>query len=240
MGIFGPMLHIDTTPVDVGNRPVTGLRLKLEGTRSNRLAIHLQHLDSLPKSFLLSDNIENGYLCCDSHSCNFHKKVKWNCFSYVCTAPIESDDSLSIVTGAQLLVERNCLRLRLRFSKVIGATLQKLPEWDRSCNLHCQCQVNSGCIFIVRKRNENEPKPGEVTVGSSSYSFARPSPVNTPKLERFVDTSEVVRGPIHSPGYWVVSGAGLYIQNGRMNLRVKYSLFNFLNDRPQTQSACFD
>ncbi|XP_039684782.1 MACPF domain-containing protein At4g24290 [Medicago truncatula] len=103
--ILGPKLYINTTPVDVGNRPVTGLRLQLEGSRSNRLAIHLQHLASLPKSLPLADNA-NAYLSCDSYSCTFHKKVKRNCFSYVCTAPVESDDSLSIVTGAQLQVEK--------------------------------------------------------------------------------------------------------------------------------------
>ncbi|KAL2342865.1 hypothetical protein Fmac_004150 [Flemingia macrophylla] len=93
--ILGPKLYINTIPVDVGNRPVVGLRLQLEGRRSNRLAIHLQHLASLPKSLPLSDNA-NAYLSCDSYSCNLHKKVKWNSFSYVCTAPVESDDSFPL------------------------------------------------------------------------------------------------------------------------------------------------
>ena len=88
-------------------------------------------MTSLPKSLSLSDNT-NAYLSCDSSNYNLHKKVRWNSLLYVFTSPIESDDSVSIVTGAQLQVENKCLFLRLRFSKVIGATLQKAPEWDQS------------------------------------------------------------------------------------------------------------
>ena len=41
--------------VDVGKRPITGLRLFLEGKKSNKLAIHLQHLCSLPQIIQLED-----------------------------------------------------------------------------------------------------------------------------------------------------------------------------------------
>ncbi|XP_061346870.1 MACPF domain-containing protein At4g24290-like isoform X2 [Gastrolobium bilobum] len=225
---LGPKLYINTIPVDVGNRPVIGLRLQLEGRRSNRLAIHLQHLASLPKSLPLSDNA-NAYLSCDSYHCNLHKKVKWNCFSYVCTALVESDDSLSIVTGAQLQVEKKCLLLRLRFSKVIGATLQKPPEWDQSSSLG-QFSSKSGGIFafISKEGQRGHPKPGDKTIGSTTYSTARPAPVHTPKLQRFVDTTEMIRGPEDTPGYWVVSGARLSVQNGKIHLLVKYSLLSFV------------
>ncbi|KAI4963685.1 hypothetical protein ZWY2020_011206, partial [Hordeum vulgare] len=50
--LMGPKLFVSTEQVSVGRRPVTGLRLCLEGTKQNRLAIHLQHLGSLPKIFL--------------------------------------------------------------------------------------------------------------------------------------------------------------------------------------------
>ncbi|WJX53786.1 hypothetical protein P8452_39744 [Trifolium repens] len=226
--IFGPKLYINTIPVDVGNRPVTGLRLQLEGRRSNRLAIHLQHLTSLPKSLPLADNA-NAYLSCDSYNCNFHKKVKWSCFSYVCTAPVESDDSLSIVTGAQLQVEKKCLLLRLRFSKVIGATLKKPPEWDQSSNLGGFSSKSRGVLaFTPKEGQRGHPKPGDVTIGSTTYSAALPAPVHTPKLQRYVDIMEMMRGPEDTPGYWVVSGARLSVQNGKIYLLVKYSLLNFV------------
>lgn len=212
--------------MDVGNRPVTGLRLLLEGTRSNRLAICLQHLASRPMSLPLSDNA-NAYLSCDSHSCTSHKKVKWNCFSHVCTAPVESDDSVSIVTGAQLQVENNCLLLRLRFSKVIGGTLQRLPEWDQSSNLG-QLRNVIFASSVHEKEKKYTPKGGEVTIGSAAYPTGPPSRVQTPSLLRFVDTAEIIRGPEHTPGYWVVSGARFSVQNGKIYLSVKYSLLNFV------------
>ncbi|KAG5041340.1 hypothetical protein JHK85_013816 [Glycine max] len=214
--------------VDVGNRPVVGLRLQLEGRSSNRLAIHLQHLASLPKSLSVSDN-SNAYLSCDSYNCNLHKKVKWNSLSYVCTAPVESDDSVSIVTGAQLQVENKCLFLRLCFSKVIGVTLRKAPEWDQSPSLG-QFSIKTWGIlttFISKAEQRDHPKPGDVTIGSSIYSAARLAPVRTPKLLRFVDTTEIMRGPVDTPGHWVVSGARLHVQDAKIYLHVKYSLFSF-------------
>jgi hypothetical protein len=39
---------------------------------------------------------------------------------------------------------------------------------------------------------------------------------------------EMMRGPEDTPGYWVVSGARLSVQNGKIYLLVKYSLLNFV------------
>ncbi|KAM1815945.1 hypothetical protein FF1_000398 [Malus domestica] len=44
---MGPKLYVNTLKVDTGNRPVTGMRLYLEGKKSDHLAIHLQHLAAL-------------------------------------------------------------------------------------------------------------------------------------------------------------------------------------------------
>ncbi|KAB1208552.1 hypothetical protein CJ030_MR7G000284 [Morella rubra] len=136
--LMGPKLYVNTSPVDVGKRPVTGLRLYLEGKRSNRLAIHLQHLSSLPKIFELKDD-PSGNFRQESFDRKYYEKVQWKNFSHVCTAPVESDEDLSIVTGAQLQVEnhgfKNILFLRLRFSTVLGAMAVKHPEWDGSPGL---------------------------------------------------------------------------------------------------------
>ncbi|XP_057542838.1 MACPF domain-containing protein At4g24290-like isoform X2 [Amaranthus tricolor] len=100
---MGPKLYVNTAMVDVGKRPVTGLRLYLEGRKSNRLAIHLQHLSSLPKIFQLKED-SYGIFQQDHYDRRFYEKVGWKNFSHVCTAPVEPDDDLSIVTGAQLQV----------------------------------------------------------------------------------------------------------------------------------------
>ncbi|KAI4296924.1 hypothetical protein L6164_036841 [Bauhinia variegata] len=228
-GVFGRKLYINTAPVDVGNRPVTGLRFKLQGRESNCLTIHLQHLPSLPKSFPLTDS-SNIYLACESNNCNFHKKVKWNCRSYVCTAPVETEDPACIVTGCQLQVENKCLFLRLRFSKVNGATLQKVPEWDGSIRFDQFHSKPKGILACFPNHMEmrNHPKPGERTIGSTSYSIDRPEPVKTPEFRSFVDTTEMIRGGEDTPGYWVVSGARLAVHNGKIHLFVKYSLLSIV------------
>ncbi|XP_050210010.1 MACPF domain-containing protein At4g24290 [Mercurialis annua] len=230
--LMGPKLFVNTMPVDVGNRPVTGLRLYLEGKRSNRLAIHLQHLSSLPKVFQLADD-PNGNFRQESYDRKYYEKIQWKNFSHVCTAPVESDEELSIVTGAQLQVEnsgfKNILFLRLRFSTVTGATVVKHPEWDGSPGL----AQKSGLISTLISHHftsvqKPPPRAADVNINSAVYPGGPPVPVQVPKLLKFVDTTEMARGPQESPGYWVVSGARLVVEKGRISLRVKYSLLTII------------
>ncbi|KAF2320079.1 hypothetical protein GH714_023109 [Hevea brasiliensis] len=171
--LMGPKLFVNVTPVDVGKRPVTGLRLYLEGKRSNRLAIHLQHLSSLPNIFQLADD-PHGNFHQESYDHKYYEKVQWKNFSHVCTAPVESDEELSIVTGAQLQVEnsgfKNILFLRLRFSTVLGATIVKHPEWDGSPGL----APKSGLISTLISHHftsvqKPPPRPADVNINSAVY-----------------------------------------------------------------------
>ncbi|XP_030539164.1 MACPF domain-containing protein At4g24290 isoform X2 [Rhodamnia argentea] len=230
--LMGPKLYVNTTPVDVGKRPVTGLRLYLEGKRSDRLAIHLQHLSSLPKIFQLMDD-PSGNFAHESYDRKYYEKVQWKNFSHVCTAPVESDEDLSIVTGAQLQVEnygmKNVLFLRLRFATALGATVVKRPEWDGSPGL----AAKSGLISTLISHHfstvqKPPPRPAEVNINSAVYPGGPPVPVQAPKLLKLVDTTEMARGPEESPGYWVVSGARLMVEKGRISLRVKYSLLTIV------------
>lgn len=212
----------------MGKRPVTGLRLYLEGRSSNRLAIHLQHLSSLPKVFQLMDDPERNFRR-ESYDRRYYEKVQWKNYSHVCTAPVESEEDLSIVTGAQLQVEshgfKSILFLRLLFSTVSGATALKHPEWDGSPGL----TPKSGLISTLISHHfttvqKPPPRPADVNINSAVYPGGPPVPVQAPKLLKFVDTTEMTRGPQDSPGYWVVSGARLVVEKGRISLRVKYSL----------------
>uniref|UniRef100_A0A7C9E0S6 MACPF domain-containing protein n=3 Tax=Opuntia streptacantha TaxID=393608 RepID=A0A7C9E0S6_OPUST len=225
---MGPKLYVNTTPVDVGRRPVTGLRLYLEGRRSNRLAIHLQHLSSLPKMFQLNDD-PNGNYRQETYERGYYEKVGWKNFSHVCTAPVQSDNELSIVTGAQLQVGdygfKKVLYIRLRFSTVLGATVVKTSEWDGSPGL----ARKSGLISTLISHHftsvaKPPPQPADVNINSAIYPGGPPVPVQAPKLLKFVDTTEMTRGPQDNPGYWVVSGARLMVEKGKISLRVKYSL----------------
>ncbi|RWW01499.1 hypothetical protein GW17_00035460 [Ensete ventricosum] len=227
---MGPKLHVNTSMVDVGKKPVTGLRLYLEGKRSNRLAIHLQHLCSLPQIFELRDNPRNR-ASTESYDRKYYEPVDWRHFSHVCTAPVEADDDdLSIVTGAQLHVShhgfKKVLFLRLQFLTVSNAALVKNAEWDNSPNLVQKSGLISTLIstHFSAAAQKPPPRPTDVNINSAVYPGGPPVPVQTPKLLKFVDTTEMVRGPQDSPGYWVVSGAKLNLERGKISLRVRYSL----------------
>ncbi|KAL6514406.1 hypothetical protein OROHE_019014 [Orobanche hederae] len=226
--LMGPKLFVNTSVVDVGKRPVTGLRLYLEGKRSNRLAVHLQHLSSLPSIFQLKDD-PIGNFRQESYDRRYYEKVQWKNFSHICTAPVESDDELSIVTGAQLQVSdygfKKVLFLRLRFSTVLGAVAVKYPEWDGSPGLARKSGLLSTLIsHHFTAAQKPPPQPADVNINSAVYPGGPPIPTHTPKLLKFVDTAEMTRGPQEPPGYWVVSGARLVVEKGRISIRVKYSL----------------
>ncbi|KAK1430195.1 hypothetical protein QVD17_12762 [Tagetes erecta] len=229
---FGPKLYVNTNPVDVGKRPITGLRLYLEGKRSNRLAIHLQHLSSLPNVFQLQDDVDGNFNE-EPYDRRYYEKVQWKNFSHVCTAPVESENELSIVTGARLQVGdygfKRVLFLRLRFSTALGVAAIKNPEWDGSPGL----ARKSGLISTLISHHftaalKPAPQPAEVNINSAVYPGGPPAPVQAPKLLKFVDTTEMTRGPQEAPGYWVVSGARLVVDKGKISLRVKYSLLTVI------------
>ncbi|KAL4580750.1 hypothetical protein LXL04_016952 [Taraxacum kok-saghyz] len=215
----GPELHVNTNMVDVGKRPVTGLRLYLEGKRSNRLAIHLQHLSSLPKIFQLEDSSTGTriYDNSDAYDRLYYEKVQWKHFSHVCTAPVESEEGYligySIVTGAQLHVGnsgvKKVLFLRFRFSKVLNA-FSRTSEWRLTPEL------DSG-------------EYAEGHINSAIYPDVPRAPIEATDLLEYVDTTEMTRGPQDSPGYWVVSGGRLRVDKGKISLMVRYSLLTFLN-----------
>ncbi|KAJ3683210.1 hypothetical protein LUZ60_013437 [Juncus effusus] len=236
---MGPKLFVCTNLVDVGNRPVTGLRLYLEGKRSNRLAIHVQHLCSLPQILTLADDPYNARTDVEaSYDRRYFEPIQWKHLSHVCTAPVESDDDLSVVTGAQLYVSshgfRKVLFLRLKFARVTNAASVKNPEWDGSPNLVQKSGLISTLIsthFSVAAQQKPPPRPNEVNINSAIYPGGPPVPIQAPKLLKYVDTTEMARGPQDMPGYWVVSGAKLHLERGKISLRVKYSLLTaMLND----------
>lgn len=216
----------------MGKKPVTGLRLYLEGKRSNCLAIHLQHLSTLPKTFLLQDEV-NGNISHPSSDRRYYEKVQWKSFSHVCTAPVEANDDFSVVTGAHFEVGDSGLKkvlfLRLLFSKVTGATNVRQAEWDGSPGLAQKSGLISTLISTrFSSAQKPPPRPSDVNINSAVYPGGPPVPTQTPKLLRFVDTTEMTRGPQDSPGYWVVSGARLMAEKGKISLRVKYSLLTMI------------
>ncbi|KAL1301216.1 hypothetical protein HN51_045864 [Arachis hypogaea] len=238
---MGPKLHVNTAMVDVGKKPVTGLRLYLEGKRSNHLAIHLQHLSSMPKTFQLQDDLD-GNVSDHSAERKYYEKVQWKSFSHVCTAPVESYEDNSVVTGAHLEVRETGLKkvlfLKLHFSRVIRATRVKAPEWEGSPGLNQKSGIVSTLIstHFSTVQKPAPPRPSDVIVNSALYPGGPPVPTQMPKLLKFVDTTEMTRGPQDPPGYWVVSGARLLVEKGKISLKVKYSLLTVILPDEETPS----
>lgn len=229
---------MNTIKVDSGNRPVTGVRLYLEGKKSDHLAIHLQHLSGLPQTYMLTD--DHSYEPEEEpQQRGYYEPVKWSSFSHVCTAPVEYhgarlDESASIVTKAWFEVRnlgmKKVLFLRLGFSMVASAVIRR-SEWDGPSLSSRKSGLVSLLISTTFSNGITQPEqPVKVELNSAVYPGGPPLPARPPKMTHFVDTKEMVRGPEDSPGYWVVSGAKLCVEEGRVRVKVKYSLLTILSE----------
>lgn len=214
--LMGPKLYISSEQISVGRKPVTGLRLCLEGIKQNRLAIHLQHLASLPKILLphWDSHMAIGppkWQGPEEQDSRWFEPIKWKNFAHVSTAPIENTETsigdlsgVCIVTGAQLGVwdfgAKSVLHLKLLFSKVPGCTIRR-SVWDHS--------------------------PSSSTAPKSDESSTSDNSSHAGKLMKIVDSTEMSKGPQDTPGHWLVTGAKLGVEKGRIVLRVKYSLLNY-------------
>ncbi|CAL5389997.1 unnamed protein product [Camellia sinensis] len=218
--MMGQKLYVSQEQVSIGRKPVTGLRLCLEGSKQNRLCIHLQHLTSLPKILqpYWDTHVAIGapkWVGPEEQDSRWFEPIKWKNFSHVSTAPIESPatfigdlSGVYIVTGAQLGVwdfgSRNVLFMKLLYSRLPGCTIRR-SLWDHLPNDKFRKVVTTG--------SEN----GDSSSGSREIIAGN-------KLAKFVDTSEMSKGPQDPPGHWLVTGGKLGVEKGKIVLRVKYSL----------------
>ncbi|XP_059447332.1 MACPF domain-containing protein At1g14780 [Corylus avellana] len=239
--LMGPKLFVNPTQVTVGKRPVTGMRLYLEGMKCNRLAIHLQHLSNTPA--MLDKKIDESSLWRGSEDVGndqyfeaIHKK-----FSHICTAPVEDDprwssstkDESFIVTGAQLHVKKHdsksVLHLKLLFSKVSDSFIVQ-STWAEGSSGFSQKSGIFSAISMSISGNQVKKKDAAVVVDSGVFPTGPPVPVQTQKLLKFVDMSQFCKGPQDSPGHWLVTGARLQWEKGKICLHVKFSLLNIVHD----------
>ncbi|KAL6201417.1 hypothetical protein ACLB2K_025131 [Fragaria x ananassa] len=233
--LMGPKLYVNTVKVDSVNRPVTGIRLYLEGKKGDHMAIHLQHLTSLPSSCQVST--DHSYEPIDEpEERRYFEAVKWSIFSHVCTAPVEYkgaciNDSASIVTKAWFEVKavgiRKVLFLRLGFSTVASARIRR-SEWEGSSSSRKSGFIST--LISTRFSTALNPPatPAKVNLNSAVYPGGPPLPAKAPKMATFVDTKEMLRGPENTPGYWMVTGAKLCVEGGRISVKVKYSLLTIM------------
>ncbi|KAL8218554.1 hypothetical protein R6Q57_021927 [Mikania cordata] len=236
--MMGPKLYVNTTQVTISKKPVTGMRLYLEGMKCNRLAIHLQHLSETP--ILFQDKISEslnwrGSEIADSR---FYEPIQWKKLSHVCTAPVKYDpdwvapekDVSFIVTGAQLHVKKhdskNILHLRLLYSKVSNSCIVRSTWTIGPTNQSQKSGFMSTLSTTLSGNPEKELKSSDVVVDSGVYPNGPPVEIPTPKLLKFVDMTQVCKGPRDNPGHWLVTGAKLHMNKGKICLLVKFSLLN--------------
>ncbi|CAA6665716.1 unnamed protein product [Spirodela intermedia] len=220
LGWMGPKISVNTIPVESGNCPVTGMRLNLEGKKNDCLAIHLQHLTGLPSFLQLSgDSFHDDDAL---QSSDHHVPIRWAPLSHVCTAPVQHsrihiDELAHMVTKAWLEVRdigRNkVLFLRLGFSALASAKIRN-SQWEGQ---------------LVPTAQSLTPTPGP-ELNSAIFPGGPPVPAQAPRLFGVIDTTEMVRGPEEPPGYWIVTGAKLCVDDGCISLRIKYSLLTSISE----------
>ncbi|GMY37727.1 MACPF domain-containing protein CAD1 [Fagus crenata] len=223
--LMGPKLYVSPDQVTVGRKPVTGLRLSLEGNKQNRLAIHMQHLVSLPKILQphWDAHVAVGapkWQGPEEQDSRWFEPIKWKNFSHVSTAPIEHTETcigdlsgVHIVTGAQLGVwdfgAKNVLHLKLLFCKVPGCTIRR-SVWDHNPSTLYTSQRLDGTSSSISSDKKEDTSSSQVG-----------------KLAKIVDMTEMSKGPQDIPGHWLVTGAKLGVDKGKIVLRIKYSLLNY-------------
>lgn len=246
--LMGPKLYVNTAQICVNRRPVTGLRLYLEGRRNNRLGIHLQHLSSLPRVLepYWNENviIEQPRWCGsdDQGNSDWFEHVHCKNFSHVCTARVKYNpewtshgSGVFVITGAKIEVKshglKNVLHLRLQFTRVPGCTIQK-SHWYQPCNASSQKAgfFSTLSTTFTSHTARKTARPTPVAVNSGVFLGQPPVPIQQPKLLKFVDTRELTKGPHDMPGHWLVIGAQLDVVVGKICLHAKYCLLNYENE----------
>lgn len=73
-------------------------------------------------------------------------------------------------------------------------------------------------------------------VDSGVFHGGPPVPLQAQKLVKFVDVSEMRKGPQDSPGHWVVIGARLNLEKGKVSLHVKFGLLHVVSQTTDNES----
>ncbi|CAI9259427.1 unnamed protein product [Lactuca saligna] len=254
---LGPKIYVSTTQVVSDDKPVTGLRLFLEGKKHNRLAMHVQHLSSLPDTMTHnspkpttplqwrgSDDSNSNPDSNSNSNSKFLEPVRWKRYSNVCSSVVKHDPNwlqqsqtpgVFIVTGAQLITKgkwpKTILHLRLLFTHLPNCTIRK-TEWAgvpvaRKSSIFTNL---SSTFTFTRGSVANAEKQVGAMVNSGVFPDSPPVPVRFTKLRKFVDTDEVARGPQDSPGHWLVVAGRLVVDGGKIGLHVKFALLDFGNE----------
>ncbi|CAN1297297.1 MACPF domain-containing protein At4g24290 [Linum perenne] len=250
LSVMGPKLYVNTAQVPTSYQLPTTNLICFIGKKIDRLAIHLQHLSTTPTilSNALNDAVPTTTIWRSSDETPGHEAylepISGKKFSHVCTSPVTQDDPsqnwTTAVTsdGAQLHVTtrggRPVLHLRLQFTKVTGcfivqSTWAATATSSSSSSELVMASPISGRLLSAISGNlgkEKEAAVASVVVDSGVFPTGPPVPVQAQRMLKYVDTCQISRGPADSPGHWLVTGARLGVEKGKLGLQVKFSLLN--------------
>ncbi|EEF43758.1 conserved hypothetical protein [Ricinus communis] len=247
--LLGPKIYVSSTQVSCDKRPVLGLRLYLEGKKCNQLALHLQHLSSLPNTMAFPSTDTTTCRPCQwrgsddyQFSDQFLEPVRWKRYSKVCTSVVKHDPNwlqgdsggVFIVTGAQLLSKgkwpKTVLHLRLLFTHLPNCTIRK-TEWaaapEASHKSSFLTNLSTTFTFTQRTTTAGQGKQPPAALNSGVYPDGPPVPIRSGKLLKYVETAEVVRGAHDAPGHWLVTAAKLVTEGSKIGLHVKFALLDY-------------
>ncbi|GMI64377.1 hypothetical protein like AT1G14780 [Hibiscus trionum] len=239
---MGPNMHVNSMQVSSDSKPVVGLRLYLEGKKCNRLALHMQHLSSLPSIMTFASGQPSRWRGSDDYRSNdqFLEPVRWKRYSHVCTSVVKHDPNwlqevsggVFIVTGAQLLSKgkwpKTVLHLRLLYTHIPYCTIRR-TEWAAAPETARKGSflMNLSTTFSFTSATNGQQKKAPTALNSGVYPDGPPEPIRSKKLLKYVDMSEVVRGPHNAPGHWLVTAAKLVNESGKISLQVKFALLDY-------------
>lgn len=241
---LGTKLQVNTTQVTSGQRPVVGLRLFLEGRRCNRLAIHVQHLSSLPSMLSTSASSLSEWQGSEDASSEFLEPIQWRSYAKVCAYPVtydpkwfqkvpSSSGGVFVVTGAQLITKGNwgkkALHLRLLFTHIPNCSILRTGWAGAPASTSHKGSFLTNLSTTFTQRDNPQKLEPSVILNSGVYPDGPPVPVQSRKLLKFVNMVEVVKGPQDVPGHWLVIGAKLIKEGGKISVLVKFALLNYLN-----------
>lgn len=243
---MSPKIYISTTQVSTSKKPIIGLRLYLEGKKSNRLAVHVQHLSSLPN--IMTYTTPSCKPCqwrgSDEYDSNtqYLEPIRWKRYSNICSSVVKHDPNwlptngptgVFIVTGAQLISKgkwpKTVLHLRLLFTHLPHCIIRK-TEWAGAPSVSHKSSLFtnlSSTFTFTRTSVADAPKQLPATLNSGVYPDGPPVPILSTRMRKYVDIEEVVRESHDMPGHWLVTAAKLVMDGGKIGLHVKFALLDF-------------
>jgi hypothetical protein len=206
-----------------------------------RLGLHLQHLANTPTFINARPDKTPMWRGSETISDErYYEPVQRRMFAHVCTVPVKYDprwcsarqrQTAYIVSGAQLHVKAhdstNVLHLRLLYTELIGYAVVQ-SRWahntarlsGKGTSFLSKSFAMSSSAAIEKERQE----AARASIDSGVFAGGPPVPVGDLKLLKFVDTAQITMGPQDAPGYWLVTGAKLDVEKGKISLHVKFSL----------------